>query len=167
MNFFDSNQFFVFLIAQALGFVIGIYYDVFRIKRLMFGNGKVQLFFDDLLFTQTSCIIIIVYVFMANNGIYRWYEFISVLLGFALYRVTLSKTVMFVFEKLIFLLKLALRALLVPPRFIERYIFVFARFIWRKISVCCFAFNVYIHYYLKRNKMRKQALRGFSLLVRR
>lgn len=94
--FYPPNQHYVFFLLFVVGFVLGMIYDLFRIKRRLFGFNKAVLFIDDFLYSLICLILILVAVFVTNNGIIRWYEFLMCFSGMFLYLCTLSKLVLFI-----------------------------------------------------------------------
>ena len=105
--FFPPHQEFAILFLVVTGFICGVFYDVLAVKRKLVGEQYIFLFVDDVVFVFFSAILFLVSVFAANNGIVRWYEFFGYILGFFVYKLTLSKLVMLVFTRLIIILKLA------------------------------------------------------------
>lgn len=95
--FFPPHQEYVLILMMLTGVVIGVLFDIFEIKRRMSLNSRLVIYFDDILFTFFSAVIFIISVFVFNNGILRWYEFIFCLLGFVLYKLTLSRLLLTVF----------------------------------------------------------------------
>ena len=53
-------------------------------------HTKIILLIDDLLYTGLSGIIIVLTILKTNSGIIRWFELVSCVGGFLLYKVTLS-----------------------------------------------------------------------------
>lgn len=96
--FFPPHQETVFALMALVGAFLGFLYDVFKLKRTLFGSCYLVLFADDFLYSLFSCTIFLFSVFVLNNGRIRWYEFAFCTLGFFLYRITLSKIIMPVFE---------------------------------------------------------------------
>lgn len=96
---FPQYQAHVFFLMSIVGFALGIIYDTFKIKRKIFGS--LFIFFDDFLFMIISSIVFVFSVFAFNNGILRWYEVFFLILGFIVYRITLSMLIMSLFEFII------------------------------------------------------------------
>ena len=106
---FPPYQEIAYFSMSVIGILLGMVYDVFKIKRKMFGSFYIILFFDDFLFWIISAVSFILGIFVLNNGIFRWYELFFCIIGFIFYRLTLSKLIMPVFEFLIRIIKRALR----------------------------------------------------------
>lgn len=88
--FYPSTNNIAFVFSLILGAVLGVFYDALIIKRHFFGGGKIILLIDDLLYTGLSGIIIVLTILKTNSGIIRWFELVSCVGGFLLYKVTLS-----------------------------------------------------------------------------
>lgn len=121
--FFPPHQEKVFVIMLIFGVISGVLFDLFRIKRHLLGENSVILFADDLIFSLLTLLLFLFTVFVANNGIFRWYEVLFSLIGFWLYRLTLSKTLIFVSFKVIDLFLLIVKKLLSVAVFPVKLIF--------------------------------------------
>ena len=111
---FGRNQFAVFLSFLVCGVLAGIGFDALKVKRHLFGAPSVVLFIDDLIFMLFCGILLIFDAFAFNNGNFKWYEVPFMLAGFTVYRLTLSRFVLFVFFSVIDLVKKLLKRLLRP-----------------------------------------------------
>lgn len=79
-----------FLLSMAIGVVIGVLYDLFRILRLSFTDNKVVVVLQDILFWSVSAVLSFLFVFVVNNGEFRAFLAIGELAGFAIYYFTLG-----------------------------------------------------------------------------
>ncbi len=131
MRFEQSQLFFTALYAIAVGIVLGIIYDVFRIQRISMSrdyhfvnirkrenNSKtlnlltnfllsdtlksVIIFIEDVAFFVLSAIIVIIFIYQSNSGIIRWFEMSGAVIGFALYYFTVGRLVVSLSEYIIF-----------------------------------------------------------------
>lgn len=91
--FYPEGQWIVALYFALVGSALCLVYDVFRIKREFFGSSRFVLFLDDLLYTFICTVCVILGILKINSGSVRWYETFFALLGFVLYRITLSRIV--------------------------------------------------------------------------
>lgn len=136
--FYPPDQNRVFLILFLFGFVVGLVYDAFKMKRCLLGCSSLVLFLDDFVFSIVSVIAFLFVVFWSNNGIVRWYEFFFTLLGFYLYLITVSRllfsSVLNVLNWFLSLLLNALRCLLLPIKRTGR----FAVFLFQPLICCCY-----------------------------
>ncbi len=110
--FFPPHQEIVAITTLIIGVIIGIFYDALVIKRMLLGSGKAVVFIDDMLFMLVSSVVFVMTVFVTNNGVIRWYEFLCCILGFTIYKLTLSKLVLGLFRLIIKLIKFILKTLL-------------------------------------------------------
>ena len=85
---------FLFLESCVLGFLLGALYDVFRILRLSFPNGRVLIFFEDVLYFVAVTIASFTFIVVQNSGALRAFLILGELLGAILYFFTLSILIM-------------------------------------------------------------------------
>ena len=91
MNYYYPHDQFLYSLAMlVVGVITGIFYDLFRIKRKLFGSNNLILFFDDVFFTVAAVMFYLISVFVFNNGIVRWYSGVLCLIGLYAYLHTLS-----------------------------------------------------------------------------
>ncbi len=88
--YYPDGQHFVVLYFVIVGAALGMIFDVFKLKRVVFGSSYATLFFDDLLFMLVTAVVLVLCVFKVNSGRLRWYEMAFTVLGFCIYRKTLS-----------------------------------------------------------------------------
>lgn len=77
--------------------------------------SKIFQFSIDFFFSIVYTIIIVVFVFCANNGKYRLFIMLFGVFGFILYRITLGRLVNFLMRKLLALLQKAVRCVVIAP----------------------------------------------------
>lgn len=90
MTFYVTNQNNVVLWLFIIGAIIGVIYDIFKVKREIFGKKLIIYIVDDLLFSLLYTTILVFAIFLTNYGYVRWYEIVAALFGFFLYKVTVS-----------------------------------------------------------------------------
>ena len=124
---FGKNQFTVIISFFVCGIICGIIFDIFKIKRRIFGSPYIVLLIDDLIFMLSVAVIVIFNAYAFNNGNMKWYESPAMLFGFWIYRKTMSvifiKVSFFIIDKI----KLLITKLLIPVKkiyFIFRIIFI-------------------------------------------
>lgn len=105
MNSLQANQAYLFSLFILNGILIGIVFDIFRILRKSFKTTDFITYIEDTLFWIASGIITIYFLFVFNNGEIRFYIFIGIFLGVALYILSISKYFIKINVKLIALLK--------------------------------------------------------------
>lgn len=84
----------VFFEAVLLGALLGALYDVFRILRLSFPNGRVLIFLEDVLYFALAAVVSFSFVVLQNGGVLRAFLLLGELLGAVLYFFTLGVLVM-------------------------------------------------------------------------
>lgn len=137
--------FIMILYSAAIGAMLGVIYDVFRIIRIAVSlgekqkpksNGKrakireavsfVVIFIEDVLFFIIAAIITILFIFMVNNGQVRLFAVTGEIFGFLLYYFTVGRIVLKLAERIIALIKyvfsLLYRYVVLPPIRLVRYI---------------------------------------------
>ena len=82
----------VFL-AGGFGFLLGMYYDVFRVIRLMMHSSRWAIFFQDLFFFASSAVVTFFFLLTVTGGGMRVYLLIGLLLGFFAYYFTIGRLV--------------------------------------------------------------------------
>ncbi len=85
----NSNS--AFLASIALGVLIGLVYDVFRIIRVIYKGGRLKLFFEDVLFCVMASLVFAVFLFNASMGVLRMFAAFGVILGFFAYRFSVGR----------------------------------------------------------------------------
>lgn len=89
MGLLNQTNSFLFLIVAGL--VISLVYDFFRIKRIIFGSGKLSIFFEDFLFWFIAGAILIAIVYYKSNGEFRLYMLVGLVFGILFYVLLFSK----------------------------------------------------------------------------
>ncbi len=69
----------------------GIFFDIFRILRRSFKTPDFITYIEDTVFGVLSGTFLIFMLFVFNNGQLRWYIFFAIILGIAIYMLTISK----------------------------------------------------------------------------
>ena len=85
------NQLFL---SCGMGFLLGLYYDVYRVARLVIRAGKRWIFVQDLLFFLTSAVFTFLFALAVMEGRLRFYLFFGEALGFSAYYFTIGRVVM-------------------------------------------------------------------------
>ncbi len=83
----------IFIESIILGFATGIYYEIFRLIRCAGLNKKSAIFLQDIFFIITSGIAVFLFTFAVNEGSFRSFELIGILIGFFLYYFTLGRLI--------------------------------------------------------------------------
>lgn len=85
------SQLFCLLIFIITGIAIGILFDIFRILRKSFKTLDWITCIQDILFWILAGCIMLFSIFVFNNGEFRSYVFIGILIGVVVYMLTISR----------------------------------------------------------------------------
>ncbi len=89
------SQYLCFLYSVLMGSSIGVLYDGFKIDRMIFKRGILFIVFQDILFWIISAFAFYSFSVVFSNGQVRGYLLFGCLMGFVIYRLTLSRFIMF------------------------------------------------------------------------
>ena len=106
------NQIYLVGLFTGSGFLIGIFFDIFRILRKSFKTPDILTYFEDFLFWIITGIYLIFIIFKFSFGQIRFFMFASLILGFALYILTISKFFINLNVKIITILKMIISKIL-------------------------------------------------------
>lgn len=91
------NQFLMVACSLAMGIFLGIFYDIFRIIRLLLNPKNLSVFIQDVIYFIISGFITFIFVLILNYGESRFYILAGEALGWISYHVTLGD---FIYKKL-------------------------------------------------------------------
>lgn len=97
-----------FLYSMAVGGILGLIYDFFKIDRIVFKRGNIFVFLQDILFWIIATVIFFSFSVVFSNGQIRAYLLFGSFLGFLIYRLTFSKIIILIsipFKKIINIVK--------------------------------------------------------------
>ena len=106
-----NTQTVVFLQSLALGFALGLFYDVFRILRLAVRHSGAAVFLEDVLFFAFCAVVTFLFSLTAVSGHVRVFLVVGEFLGATLYYFSLGALVMRVSKVIIRFVKALLRLL--------------------------------------------------------
>ena len=87
------NQFLITLYSLTLGVFLGLFYDVFRLIRLMISPKNLSVFVQDVIYFLVSGFVTFVFVLVFNFGESRFYILVGEALGWILYHISLGDLV--------------------------------------------------------------------------
>lgn len=93
MELTNGSQLYHLFLSCGLGFLLGLYYDVFRVFRLVMRSGARTIFFQDLFFFSSSAVATFLFALTVTGGQLRFYLFLGSLIGFAAYYFTIGRVV--------------------------------------------------------------------------
>ena len=93
MGFTNTEQLRELFLCAGVGFLLGAYYDVFRLLRLLLPSLVVAVFFEDVFFFVTGAAAVFLFSLTVTDGALRVYVFMGLAAGFAAYRSTVGRVV--------------------------------------------------------------------------
>ncbi len=96
--------------AIAFGFLLSAFYDVFKAFRLSRKQTTAAVALQDIIFFTISAILCFCFLLAVTNGEIRGYILLAMLIGFFIFRLTVSKFWLFAVRKLFWFLFYILRA---------------------------------------------------------
>jgi len=88
-----TNQAYLFLIFTLNGFIIGLFFDFFRILRKSFKTINLITYIEDIIFWILTGFLILYSIFKFNNGEIRFFMFLGIAIGILLYMLIISNKV--------------------------------------------------------------------------
>lgn len=139
----------IFFYSALGGALIMLLYDIFSVA---FKKDKQPLFVItvcDGIFVVTACIITVFITLSVSRGMVRFYEFLGLILGATLYKLTLSRLFCFLFLKFLYgfytFLKLFFKILLTPLLFMYKMISKCIRWLFCPIIRWVRRFSTYLY----------------------
>lgn len=93
MGFTNAMQLRELFLSCGMGFLLGAYYDVFRILRCILRPSTVRVFWQDMLFFLTAAPLVFVFTLSVTEGVVRFYLLAGLVAGFFAYRYTVGRAV--------------------------------------------------------------------------
>lgn len=94
-----------FLLSLGFGFIMGFFYDVFRIIRICISRTKAAFIVFDILYCTFLCFCTFLFFLIVNEGELRAYLLLGEAIGFAVYYFSLGAAIFSVSEKIISFIK--------------------------------------------------------------
>lgn len=114
-----------FLLSLGFGFIMGIFYDLFRIIRISISNGKIATIISDILYCIFLCFALFLFCLTINEGEIRLYLLLGAGAGFCVYYFSLGVIIFSFSEKIIgFIKKVFLRIFKI---FSFPFVFIFGK----------------------------------------
>lgn len=105
MIFHSIEQLRIFTDALAVGILLGILYDLFKLTRMVLHLQIWIIFIEDILFFSAAFMLLFGFQLRHTDGMVRAYVLLGALLGWGVYRVTVGRLFLFAAEKLFALLR--------------------------------------------------------------
>lgn len=93
IGFTNAAQLRELFLSGGMGFLLGAYYDIFRILRRVLHPGTVRVFFQDIVFFVTAALMTFLFALAVADGVLRVYLFVGLITGFFAYRYTVGRAV--------------------------------------------------------------------------
>lgn len=81
------------LLSCGMGFILGLYYECFRVPRLIMQVSKTALFIQDIVYFLSSAVLTFLFSLAIMDGRLRFYLFLGEAIGFAAYYLTVGRLV--------------------------------------------------------------------------
>ena len=94
MGITNGGQLQELFMGGGRGFLLGAFYDVFRVIRLLMRPSAKVVFFQDLLFFALSSVVTFLFALAVTGGELRFYLFLGLVTGFMAYYFTIGRAVM-------------------------------------------------------------------------
>ena len=123
-----------FLLSLGFGFIMGIFYDLFRIIRISISKGKIATVISDILYCVFLCFALMLFCLTVNEGEIRLYLLLGSLAGFFVYYFSLGAIIFSFSEKLITNVKKIIKSIFNVICFPFRFIFGKLRKLFNNLS---------------------------------
>ena len=91
MGFTNERQLYELFLSCGLGFLLGLYYDCFRLLRRFSRVPKFGVFLLDILFFATAAVSVFLFSLAMTEGEVRGYSLAGCMIGFFAYRCTVGR----------------------------------------------------------------------------
>ncbi|HHX56636.1 MAG TPA: hypothetical protein GX710_01305 [Clostridiales bacterium] len=98
--FTATEQTQLFLLSCLLGIPIGIFFDIFRVIRVVIPHNKIMVAIEDVLFMFIYASFVMCFSIVASRGEFRVFYVVGNLLGFTVYFFTVGNTVVGIIRKI-------------------------------------------------------------------
>ena len=89
-----KSQILTFFYAVTLGIILSVLFDFFKTIRISYKHNNIFVFIEDIVFFLISTFLTFMFLMARCNGEFRTYVISAILIGFFIYRITLSKIVL-------------------------------------------------------------------------
>lgn len=87
----SSEQYLCFVYSICMGAILGLLYDFLKIDRIVFKRKNLSIFLQDVLFWIISAFMFFSFSVVFSNGQIRGYLLFGCLLGFLIFKLTISR----------------------------------------------------------------------------
>lgn len=154
MEMTNGQQLNELFLSCGMGFLLGAYYDLFRVIRLVMRPGKRAIFFQDVFFFLSSAVVTFLFSLSVMDGELRFYLFLGLIAGFFAYYFTIGRVVVrsakAVVAAFLKVWRLFWRAVFWPFRLVARLLRRPARFLQKILAFIPQKINDFLKKGLKR-----------------
>ncbi len=123
-----------FLLSLGFGFIMGIFYDLFRIVRISISKGKVATVISDIFYCVFLCFSLMLFCLTVNEGEIRLYLLLGSLAGFFVYYFSLGVIIFSFSERLISFIKKIIKSIFNVISYPFRFVFGKIRKLFNNLS---------------------------------
>ncbi len=102
--------------AALFGVAVGVFYDLFRVLRLIFRPTAAAVFVEDLLFFSITALLMSIFLFTFHSGVLRLYILVCAAAGAALWYMTLGRVLYRLWRRVADKIRQAIAVLSAPLR---------------------------------------------------
>ncbi len=124
-----------FLLSLGFGFIMGIFYDLFRIIRISISKSKSATIISDVLYCIFLCFCTFIFCLTVNEGEVRLYLLLGAGAGFCVYYFSLGAIIFSFSERLISFIKKCAKSIFKVISFPFSFAFGKLRNLFKKISL--------------------------------
>ena len=122
-----------FLLSMGVGFILGFFYDFFRLIRIAISQKKAFIIIFDLAYCIFLCFVSFIFCMTVNEGQFRLYLLIGEAIGFAVYYFSLGVVVFTFGEKSVRVIRNCIKKVFKLIVFPFRRIFMAVKAVFNKI----------------------------------
>ena len=106
-TFPTDNQVMLFFLSVGFGFLLGIFYDILRVIRLLVSRGTTAVIVFDIIFALSCALFTYIFLLTVNKGSVRAYMILGEFLGGFFYYVSFGSAVIRITDRLVRLIRRA------------------------------------------------------------
>jgi len=125
---FICRQVYTFLLAIFAGALVGMIFDISRVKRKLIKTHDVVVYIEDILYWIIISVVLFVLMYYSKECEVRSYILLGLIIGVIMYICMLSKYVLFILERVI---KILYRCVIFPISIFIKVAKVLLRCVWR------------------------------------
>lgn len=101
---FICRQVYIFLLANFAGALVGMIWDIFRVKRKLVQTSDIVVYIEDILYWLIISVVLFLLMYYSKECELRSYILLGLFIGVVMYMCTLSKYVLLILEKIIIII---------------------------------------------------------------